>query len=82
MQCKDIPDKPILKFLKNHPGWCTYGNSTTIPSVQNAMPSNVPKRLQLAKMQRLIARGLVNGCSCGCRGDFELTEKGEEYLNL
>ena len=39
-----------------------------------------PARLALAKIRRLMARGLVDGCDCGCRGDFELTEDGEAWL--
>lgn len=31
----------------------------------------VPKKVVLAKAQRLIDRRLLDGCTCGCRGDFE-----------
>lgn len=37
-------------------------------------------KLVRGKMRRLISRGLVDGCCCGCRGDFTLTDKGREYL--
>ena len=33
-------------------------------------------------MKQLIKRELVDGCDCGCRGDFEITAKGEEWLSL
>ncbi len=51
------------------------------------MPENkaiffAPKKLILAKMSQLIKKGLINGCTCGCRGDFEITPKGEEYLSI
>jgi hypothetical protein len=36
----------------------------------------VPYRVVLAKARRLIARGMVVGCWCGCDGDFELTAAG------
>lgn len=49
-------------------------------SVQNAMPPGTPERLAVAKMKGLIKFGLVSGCTCGCRGDFELTDKGIEML--
>jgi hypothetical protein len=49
-------------------------------SVQNAMPENVPYKLAKAKMEMLIRRGLVTVCTCGCRGDFEVTEKGHQWL--
>ena len=82
LQCKNIPDKPILEFLLANKGtWCNwfeYGEN----SVRVAMPQNLASdKLILAKMRSLIGRGLVNGCGCGCRGDFEITPKGEEWLS-
>lgn len=44
------------------------------------MPSDIPDKLALAKMRMLIRKGLVDGCGCGCRGDFELTGKGYAAL--
>jgi len=71
MQCKDIPNEPILHFLAQHGGiGCTVWDC--IP----AMPDGVIGKLATAKMGRLIRRGLIDGCICGCRGDFELTDKG------
>lgn len=78
MQCKDIPDEPIIQFLREHAGpfkWATWGPSYgSMPTVQDAMPTGTPPKLQLAKMRMLIRRGIVQGCPCGCRGDFYLTE--------
>ena len=31
----------------------------------------MPEGVVLAKARKLILRGLVDGCACGCRGDFE-----------
>lgn len=78
MQCKDIPDEPIMTFLAGpYDGWAAPGWATWYPgfpnSVQNAMPEGVPEKLALAKMRNLIGRGKVFGCGCGCRGDFSLT---------
>jgi len=52
-------------------------------SVQRAMPPEAQgqDKLVRAKMGMLIRRGLVTGCTCGCRGDFELTEKGRAFLD-
>lgn len=36
----------------------------------------IPPKVMLAKMRRLKKAGLVQGCPCGCRGDWELTEAG------
>ena len=82
-KCKDIPDKPILEFLLNNKGnWCNW-HFEDEKDVRNAMPTNLAsEKLILAKMKQLIKRGLVDGCACGCRGDFEITSKGEEWLLL
>lgn len=40
----------------------------------------VPAKIVRAKAARLIERGLMDGCTCGCRGDFELTDAGRAYL--
>lgn len=88
-QCKDIPDVDVLKYLEGVPvdkyGWRVgcfwfepgkYGPSLRdVPSLRDA-----PDKLLLAKMRRLISRGLVDGCTCGCRGDFEITQKGLNFL--
>lgn len=39
----------------------------------DAETPGVPPKVVLAKAKRLIARGVIRGCDCGCRGDFELT---------
>lgn len=42
-----------------------------------------PWKVVLAKMRALERRGLIGGpgcCTCGCRGDFELTKEGEAAL--
>lgn len=77
-KCSEIDDKAILNFLAEHQGrWSTHGESWHImPSVQDAMPPGTPLKLQLAKMRQLHKRGLVGGCTCGCRGDWEITDKG------
>jgi hypothetical protein len=86
MQCKDIPDAPVLAFLNNLPVPWTWGtwfwsdDYKPENSVLNVMPPGTPEKLALAKMRRLMQRGLVDGCDCGCRGDFELTPKGRLWL--
>lgn len=80
MQCKDIPERPILELLlKSGPHWCNWYFGDEY-DVRNAMPPGIPEKLILAKMKNLIRRGLVGGCDCGCRGDFVITPKGKAYL--
>jgi len=80
MQCKDINEQPILEFLLKHEGqWCNwyFGDDRDIRQV---FPTNCPPKLLLAKMQKMGRKGLVDGCFCGCRGDYEITEKGKQEL--
>lgn len=94
MQCKDIPDRPILELLdhtkrndRNGCGWVMRYSYRGEPCILDAMPPemrHMPEgqrnKLALAKMAMLIRRGLAEGCTCGCRGDFEITAKGADYL--
>ena len=80
-QCKDIPDRPIIEFLYKLEQSATWYNPRPgYPSVLEAMPRDTPPKLALSKMEMLIRRGLVDGCSCGCRGGFIITEKGTLWL--
>ena len=89
MQCKDIDAIPILRTLYNNGivrwSWIwgkesTDGGDVHYGSVQWGFPDNCPRKLVAAKMKSLIGKGLVDGCTCGCRGDFELTTDGLVYL--
>ncbi len=82
MQCKDIPDIPILKLLAEQPEtWHTWYDTTYMRTVRPAIPAGIPEKLVLAKMRMLMRRGLVHGCGCGCRGDFVITEKGKAFID-
>ena len=83
LQCKDIPTIPILKFVAEHGGIGCNWNWPGERCVRNVILNgwSLPDNLVLAKMRALIAKGLIDGCPCGCRGDFEITEKGKELIN-
>ena len=85
MKCKDIPDRPILTFIdsvKDKPCSAFGIKIAKDTSVFNAMPIGTHPRLALAKMNMLIRRGLIDGCACGCRGDFTITTKGRHFIAL
>ena len=44
--------------------------------VSYAFPKDYPFILQITIMRRLYRKGLIGGCDCGCRGDFEITDTG------
>lgn len=79
MQSKDIPTLPVLQFLSNQNRWCVIIDGQE-HSVQKAMPAGTPLKLVRATMSKLIRQKLVDGCLCGCRGDFYLTPLGIQYL--
>lgn len=88
MQAKDISDKDILEYLSQYQGeWVClwYGHfkekDPDMKDVYYAMPEGTPPKVALAKMKALIRRKLIGGCACGCRGDFEITDKGLAYVN-
>lgn len=83
MQCKDIPDELILKFLSEYQGQWTclwYGKLEGVVDLYYAFPTGTPEKLIRSKMKKLHKKGLVGGCPCGCRGDFEITDKGLAFI--
>lgn len=78
-QCKDIPDRPILEFLGGLDRWANWFEGCD-HSVRPAMPAGTPDKLAIAKMRQMIRRGVVDGCGCGCRGDYVITDKGREEI--
>lgn len=37
---------------------------------------DMPPKVVAAKFRQLNKRGLIDGCTCGCRGDLQVTEAG------
>lgn len=96
LQCKDISTEDILEYLANRQGkwtslWYGYfrendpeGRNTltgeVVDDVYYAMPEGTNHKLAHAKMRKLYEKDFVGGCPCGCRGDFEITDKGLEFI--
>lgn len=88
-QAKDIDDSfflQMLDFASNLPVGVRYDRPwdfrphwVFIFDIERLLPM-FPTRVILSKAKALIRRGLIKGCVCGCRGDFELTDKGKEFL--
>ena len=57
------------------------GDTTMMPrwvltdELCRAMP-DVPHKVLHAKLSKMLRRGYVIGCDCGCRGDWEIAERG------
>lgn len=77
MKASDVPDVLFLQtVLKVAQPW----GLTMRTDVERALPE-YPWKVLLAKASRLIKRGLMDGCDCGCRGDYRLLDKGIALIN-
>lgn len=88
MKASDIPDSLILEFLYPQQGsWTMLWDDNTfscwinlddkeVRKYVDIVPAGTPNKVLRAKMRSLVRRDLIGGCDCGCRGDFEITDKG------
>lgn len=81
----DIPDAVLLRAIDqiSRTPWPINGTPNDGTrwvmrwDLSEVFPA-VPAKLMVAKCARLVGRGLLTGCTCGCRGDFELTDAGRK----
>lgn len=71
VQAKHISDETMLAALASVRGRNGVPEWSTRSETQEALPQFPPK-VVLAKLRSMIKRGVIDGCACGCRGDFEL----------
>lgn len=79
MQCKDIPTPLFLDCVNQavtDSGWTTATHRHVL-AVLEPRVGPVPWNLFLAKARNLIAQGRLDGCACGCAGDFRVLERPE-----
>lgn len=85
MKASDITDLDLIRAVNEaaHQAWWPNGPQPP-PSGRWVCRWDLghlgPDKVVLAKARRLIRRGLMDGCDCGCRGDFVLTDAGRELL--
>lgn len=75
MKCSDLPDAMFLEAVRRAApvGWHTASWWDTQGELA-ADVGYVPGNLVRAKARKLIDRGLIDGCACGCRGNFVVLE--------
>lgn len=54
----------VAWVLSGHPGETSFA--------ADAPALRYPEKVVLAKAKTLVRRGIIDGCCCGCRGDFFL----------
>lgn len=74
----DITDKEILREIYIS---CVEHNCWSNTTIIAESFSDFPIKIVASKLSRVMLRGLVTGCDCGCRGDWELTTKGYELIS-
>lgn len=83
MQAKDIPNPLILDLIRRESMNRDMGDwewSGHLPrpvftrDIQALLPG-IPPKVVRAKLSKLVRQGLIDGCCCGCRGDFVLKEE-------
>lgn len=81
-----ITDQEVLNILADYQGqWAFWCDDNTI--CVNSEIGNWDTQIEIKtfckyhksvlhqKFKSLYRRGLIGGCDCGCRGDFEITDK-------
>ena len=78
LKASDISDALICQTIYNCGGTSEFNWAWTM-DIFPAL-SNFPEKVVLAKLRKAIKKGLAKGCTCGCRGDFYLTDQGKLLL--
>ena len=86
MQAKDLDDRKVLAAVEklahaDGPYVVTKPHWVMAWDLEKELGIEETGRLLLAKCGALIRKGLLSGCACGCRGDFELTPNGKALLD-
>lgn len=81
MKASDLDEVVILASIKNAPKF-TLGQQELVRSMthwqgfdNSICDQGAPQKVLLAKLRAMEKKGLIEGCACGCRGDWGLKEK-------
>jgi hypothetical protein len=81
IKCSDLDDMVILRFIHS----CRTGCAAVTSDISAVLEvhheellkgGRIPFNLLKAKLKKLYKKELIEGCTCGCRGDYTLTLKG------
>ncbi len=90
IQVKDIPDQAMIDLvdrLWNAPRAYMEGDNLVVFYPNGAstfdilkMWDSIPPKVIMAKLKKLVAANKLDGCTCGCRGEFTVVRADEKYL--
>lgn len=74
-------DGPWLVSTGHYDG--TWSNRSDVQRELEALAKReYPEKVVIAKFRSLVRRKMTEGCDCGCRGDWQLTQKGADAREL
>jgi hypothetical protein len=78
LQAKHLPERMLIEAVRdlNEP-WRPIGVDRW--TLEERF-SDYPPKVVMAKLKSLTRRGLLAGCTCGCRGDFQITQRGKDMI--
>lgn len=87
LQAKDIPDESFLEAIEatieaRTTEWGLDAKYASRWDIHDLLGHHIPEKVVLAKAAQLIKRGIIDGCTCTCRGDFEIVKPKPEPAPL
>ena len=73
MKAADITEEAMLAAIRRD----TAERGIPAWTQTMAVREGWPWKVALAKLRRMKWRGLIDGCECGCRGDWTIQRKKE-----
>ena len=77
LQAKHIPDERILNLIDQF----TIDRYTAMTWEIYAAWPHIPRKVILAKLDKMVRRKILDGCACGCSGQFRII-KGDQMRCL
>ena len=81
VKASDIPDASVLKALETAQLIQQHNSDYWAQTPIGDVPANLwdiqqalgdfPSKVVLAKLKSMVKRHVLEGCTCGCRGDFK-----------
>lgn len=70
-RASDISEERVVSAILAVRGRHGVPHWATLWDVQEHL-KEFPPKVVLAKLKRMVKSGRITGCTCGCRGDFEV----------
>ena len=79
---RKVSKEEVLNYLaKNQGKWNLFWEIEDALGIERN-PSGDPNKRHAVTLRKLYKTGMIGGCICGCRGDFDITDKGLEFIGV